>query len=100
MATIKHTKKLVEEIAVIGIACRFPGAENYQQFWTNLVEKRNSITEIPADRWDWQAYYGDPQSGAKTNSKWGGFLDGVDLLMLHFLKYLPGKQNSWTLNSA
>src|SRR3989338_9328195 len=59
-------------VAVIGMACRFPGAENYQQFWNNLVNSINSITEVPQDRWNWQDYWGDPQEeNNKTNSKWG-----------------------------
>ena len=49
-------------IAVIGIACRFPGARNYQEYWANLLIGRNSVSEIPADRFRWQDFYGDPQN--------------------------------------
>ncbi|UUZ86380.1 type I polyketide synthase [Paenibacillus sp. P26] len=67
------------DIAIIGMACRFPGARNYEEFWENLKEGRSSIQEIPKDRWDWKAYWGDPQKERnKSNSKWGGFIDDVD----------------------
>ena len=68
----------VEPIAIIGISGQFPGASNIDEFWENLIEGKDCITEIPSDRWDWQEYYGDPTKEAnKTNIKWGGFIDGV-----------------------
>ncbi|HEY8027484.1 MAG TPA: SDR family NAD(P)-dependent oxidoreductase, partial [Burkholderiaceae bacterium] len=67
------------DIAIIGMACRFPGAENYQQFWENLCQGISSITEVPNSRWDKDAYYsGDVQDKNKSVSKWGGFVDGVE----------------------
>ncbi|MBJ9987818.1 SDR family NAD(P)-dependent oxidoreductase [Paenibacillus sp. S28] len=68
-----------KDIAIIGMACRFPGAQNYDEFWDNLKEGRSSIQEIPKERWDWRDYWGDPQSGKnKSNSKWGGFIRDAD----------------------
>lgn len=66
-------------IAIIGLSGRYPGAGDLEQFWRNLEQGRDCITEVPADRWDHARYY-DPTPGrpGKTNSKWGGFLDGVD----------------------
>lgn len=67
------------DFAVIGMACRFPGAENYAQYWENLIQGKNCVAEIPKDRWDWQAYFGDPRTDTnKTNIKWGGFIDDID----------------------
>jgi len=72
----KQTRKSEEEketdIAIIGMACRFPGANHYEEFWENLKQGRSGIQEIPRDRWDWEAYWGDPQTGNnKSNCKWG-----------------------------
>ncbi|KAF0866047.1 SDR family NAD(P)-dependent oxidoreductase [Pseudomonas sp. LD120] len=68
-----------EDIAVIGISGRFPEAEDVEQFFRNLKEGRDCISEIPANRWDWREYYGDPHREVdKTNVKWGGFIQGVD----------------------
>ncbi|WP_440119139.1 SDR family NAD(P)-dependent oxidoreductase [Paenibacillus sp. QZ-Y1] len=68
-----------QDIAIIGVAGRYPGAQNIHEFWDNLRSGTDSITEIPADRWDQEQVY-DPAPGTpgKTYGRWGGFLDGVD----------------------
>ncbi|MGC2743470.1 MAG: SDR family NAD(P)-dependent oxidoreductase, partial [Candidatus Angelobacter sp.] len=48
-----------QEIAIIGMAGRYPQAENLEEFWKNLQNGRDSITEIPLERWDHSLYY-DP----------------------------------------
>jgi acyl transferase domain-containing protein/NAD(P)H-dependent flavin oxidoreductase YrpB (nitropropane dioxygenase family)/NAD(P)-dependent dehydrogenase (short-subunit alcohol dehydrogenase family) len=68
-------------IAVIGTAALFPGAVGIDQFWANVVEGADGISEVPAHRWNVDRYY-DPEAvvrdaGAKTPSKWGGFLPDV-----------------------
>ncbi|MHC6085586.1 SDR family NAD(P)-dependent oxidoreductase [Ralstonia solanacearum] len=68
-----------DDIAVIGVSGRFPMADDVEQFFRNLQDGRDCISEIPASRWDWREYYGDPHRQAdKTNVKWGGFIHGVD----------------------
>lgn len=67
------------DAAVIGIACRFPGANDPETFWDNLINGRVGVREVPADRWDWRDYYGDPREPNRIQSKWGGFIDDVDL---------------------
>ncbi|WP_203856082.1 type I polyketide synthase [Plantactinospora mayteni] len=39
----------VEPIAVVGMACRLPGARDVDQFWRNLIEGRESITFFTPD---------------------------------------------------
>ncbi|MBT2288312.1 SDR family NAD(P)-dependent oxidoreductase [Paenibacillus albidus] len=68
-----------KDIAIVGISGRYPGAQNIEAYWENLREGKDCITEIPADRWDFSRYYdADKTKAGKTNSKWGGFLEGVD----------------------
>ncbi|AIQ12430.1 SDR family NAD(P)-dependent oxidoreductase [Paenibacillus durus] len=68
-----------QEIAIIGMAGRYPGARNVEQFWQNLRSGKDSITEIPTSRWDHRRYYdAAPGTAGKTYGQWGGFLDGVD----------------------
>ena len=68
-----------DKIAITGMACYFPGAPDIAKFWHNLTQARNSVREIPAQRWDWRLIHGDPKKERnKTNSKWGGFEDGID----------------------
>ncbi|GFE26858.1 SDR family NAD(P)-dependent oxidoreductase [Streptomyces nigrescens] len=65
-------------IAVVGMSGRFPQAEDLDAFWHNLRDGRDCIAEVPADRWDWRALFGDPRrEPGRTNVKWGGFMDGV-----------------------
>ena len=78
-ATTTKRRSTSKDIAIIGMACRFPGANDYTQFWNNLIHQVNSIREIPRTRWDWREHYGNPQTEAnKTNIKWGGFIDDID----------------------
>lgn len=68
-----------EPVAVIGMACRLPGAANLVDYWSLLIEGRDAVTEVPDDRWDPDRYYDPrPATEGRTNSRWGGFLSGVD----------------------
>lgn len=64
-----------EEIAIIGMDATFPGADNTDEFWKNLMEHRNVITEIPEERWNGDDYYSPEYQEGKTNSKWGAFVE-------------------------
>lgn len=67
-----------EPIAIIGMSCRFPGADNIDDFWRNLMNRVDSVREIPADRWDVDRYY-DPEGAPGTMpTREGGFVDGID----------------------
>ena len=80
----------LDGIAVIGIAARFPGAEDCHQFWENLKNVTCSIREVPAQRWDADRYYSPVSEDAnKSVSKWGGFVDGVDLFDPMFFGISP-----------
>lgn len=66
----------LEDIAVIGLSGCFPGATDIETFWKNLQDGKDSISEIPQERWNWQDYWGDPKTeNNKTNVKWAGFAD-------------------------
>jgi len=69
------------DVAIVGMSCVFPGAPNVEQFWANIVAGVDSVTEVPADRWDTDLYYDEhaftENAGVKTPSKWGGFLPDV-----------------------
>lgn len=68
-----------EPIAVIGMSCRFPGADNPEAFWQLLRDGVDMIREVPADRWNKQAFYHpDASMPGKAISYWGGFLENVD----------------------
>ncbi|MFF4407200.1 SDR family NAD(P)-dependent oxidoreductase [Streptomyces sp. NPDC001404] len=78
------------DVAVVGVAGRYPGASNIREFWRNLVDGKNCVTEIPADRWDHGRYYdADKHAVGKTYAKWGGFLDGADRFDALFFNISP-----------
>ncbi|UXA08639.1 SDR family NAD(P)-dependent oxidoreductase [Mycobacterium sp. SMC-2] len=68
-----------EPVAVVGIGCRFPGdVTGPESFWELLVEGRNAISGIPADRWDAEAFYSpDPLTPGHMTTKWGGFVRDI-----------------------
>lgn len=67
-----------EPIAVVGMACRFPGAANPEQFWHLLDSGTDAVTEIPAQRWDIDEYYHpDPDQAGMMYTRHGAFLDDV-----------------------
>src|SRR5579883_484751 len=67
------------DIAIVGMSCRFPCSGDYEEYWQNLISQKNCIREVPADRWNWRQYFGDPRlEFNKTSVKWGGFIDDID----------------------
>uniref|UniRef100_UPI00190F2FA0 beta-ketoacyl [acyl carrier protein] synthase domain-containing protein n=1 Tax=Geminicoccus flavidas TaxID=2506407 RepID=UPI00190F2FA0 len=66
-------------IAVTGLACRYPGADDADGYWEQIATGRDAITEVPPERWDIDAWYDpDPDRPGKISSRWGGFLRGID----------------------
>ncbi|RUO95230.1 amino acid adenylation domain-containing protein [Corallococcus sp. AB018] len=67
------------DVAIIGVSGRFPGGQDVFDFWKTLTSGKDPVTEIPAERWDWRAWFGEAHGGPnKTHIKWGSFLDGID----------------------
>lgn len=81
-----------EPIAIIGMACRFPGgADSPQAFWDLLHNGVNAVKEVPRERWDIDAYY-DPDMDVpgKMNTRWGGFLEEpTDMFDAYFFGISP-----------
>jgi amino acid adenylation domain-containing protein len=71
-----------EPIAIIGVGCRFPGADGPAAFWRLLRDGVDAIGEIPPDRWNVDA-------AGPTASRWGGFLDRVDQFDPQFFGISP-----------
>ena len=69
----------IEPLAIVGMACRLPGANNLAEYWRMLIEGRSAIDEIPADRFNQELYY-DPIVGTpgKSYSKLAAVLANRD----------------------
>ncbi|MFB7699452.1 polyketide synthase, partial [Streptomyces sp. NPDC056099] len=79
-----------EPIAVVGLACRFPGGESPEAFWGLLVAGGDAIGEVPADRWDAEAFHDvDPSAAGRTVARRAGFLDRVDGFDARFFGISP-----------
>ena len=69
-----------EPLAIVGMACRFPGGGSTPSaFWRVLADGIDATGDLPADRWDVDAFY-DPTPGTpgKMYVRRGAFLDRVD----------------------
>ena len=67
------------DIAIVGMSCLFPKARNLNEFWTNIVSKKDCISDIPETHWDPKDYFSeDLKDPDKTYCKRGGFLPFVE----------------------
>lgn len=85
-----YEKNMTDDIAIIGIAGRYPMAEDLKQFWKNLKSGKDCVTEIPDTRWNHGLYF-DPEKGklGKSYAKWGGFLEDVEKFDPLFFNITP-----------
>jgi len=89
-----ESKTANEPIAIIGMSCRFPGAQDIFEFWQLLRDGRDAITEVPASRWEINDFYDpNPDIPGKMNTRWGGFLDEVAEFDPEFFGISPREAN-------
>ncbi|MDZ8033650.1 SDR family NAD(P)-dependent oxidoreductase [Nostoc sp. DedSLP04] len=71
-------------IAIIGMGCRFPKAENPEAFWQLLHQGIDAISEVPRSRWN----------ASNSQVRWGGFLEQVDRFDPQFFGISPREAES------
>ncbi|MGK7875558.1 MAG: beta-ketoacyl synthase N-terminal-like domain-containing protein [Xenococcaceae cyanobacterium] len=76
-----------EDIAIVGIGCRFPGANNPEAFWQLLRDGVDAIAHYPTARPNAGAFY----DGGKTPALWGGFLEDVEQFDPQFFRISPAE---------
>ncbi|NEP27176.1 GNAT family N-acetyltransferase [Moorena sp. SIO3I6] len=83
--------QLENGIAIIGMACRFPGnADSPQKYWSLLCNAIDAITEVPLNRWDIENYYNsDKNQPGKISSRYGGFISEFDKFDADFFHISP-----------
>ena len=81
-----------EPIAIVAVACRFPGAPDPEAYWEVLSGGVDAIREIPDDRFDVDEYYDpDPDAPGKIYTRYGGFLDGHRRIRSGVLRHLAAR---------
>ncbi|RKZ75435.1 MAG: short-chain dehydrogenase, partial [Candidatus Parabeggiatoa sp. nov. 1] len=89
-------KSQKEPIAIVGVACRFPGgADNPALFWQLLHNGVDATTEFPAERWNIENYYNaDPDKRGKIYTRQGAFLQNIDQFSPEFFRISPREAES------
>ena len=65
-------------IAVVGMGCRFAGAQDLQAYWEMIASGRDGFGPVPADRWDAEAFFdANPRATDKSYAPAGGFIEDV-----------------------
>ncbi len=78
----------VDGIAIVGMACRFPGARNLDEFWNMLETGGDAITDGRADNGALNGVFGSPYLESETLRK-GGFIDEIDHFDSRFFRISP-----------
>nr|WP_063779214.1 type I polyketide synthase [Kibdelosporangium sp. MJ126-NF4]CTQ96553.1 Malonyl CoA-acyl carrier protein transacylase (EC 2.3.1.39) [Kibdelosporangium sp. MJ126-NF4] len=76
-----------EHVAVVGVACRFPGSSTPEEFWELLTGGRDAIGEVPPGRWE----HFVPDVADHDLPRQGGFLDDVAGFDAEFFGISPGE---------
>lgn len=80
---------VLEDVAIVGMAGRFPAARNIREYWENLNAGKDCITEVPSSRWDWRRFDALRSPSGKPLSRWGGFIEDVDCFDTQFFHVSP-----------
>ncbi len=77
-----------EEIAIVGMACRFPGAPDIDSYWSQLEAGYDAVTDGRRDPGPWEGVVGDTAAEEGIYRR-GGFVEGIDLFDAEFFGIRP-----------
>ncbi|MEX1364910.1 MAG: acyltransferase domain-containing protein, partial [Nannocystaceae bacterium] len=69
-----------EPIAVVGLACRFPGGADQRSLWQSLCAGRHTVQQVGDSRWSVSRYHcDDAVSPGRAHTRWASLLDDEQL---------------------
>jgi acyl transferase domain-containing protein/NAD(P)-dependent dehydrogenase (short-subunit alcohol dehydrogenase family) len=75
----KENKNKLCPIAIVGIGCLFPKADSPEEYWANIREGVDAITDIPETHWKPEDYFDEDKTAPDmTYAKRGGFINPQD----------------------
>ncbi|WP_292938471.1 type I polyketide synthase [Noviherbaspirillum sp.] len=80
-----------EDIAIVGIGCRMPGAPNKEAFWRALAGGQDGISAVPKERWDVEVLNREGVLGTTRIPAEGGFIDGLEEFDAAFFRIAPSE---------
>jgi len=90
MAKTRNPAEPKSAIAVVGLACRLPGAASPAELWSLLKAGTDAVAEIPPDRWDVNGFFHpDPNRPGKMYTRAGGFIADIDKFDAGFFGISP-----------
>ncbi len=77
------------DVAVVGMAARFPGADNLDEYWSMLVEGRNGTGDLPIGRWSEYAHDEIMSRKMEEQNVTGGYLSDISSFDAEFFGLSP-----------
>ena len=82
-----------DAIAIVGMACRFPGAEDVAAYWRLLDAAASGVSEQRNGSASWSGILGDAAAGDRVIRQ-GAFVDGLDQFDASFFRISPAEARS------
>lgn len=78
-STIPNPFTRPDDIAIVGVSALFPGSQDANGFWQDILAGKDCLSDVPASHWRIEDYFdADPNAPDKTYAKRGGFLQNID----------------------
>ena len=84
----RRQKPQEDGIAIVGMACRFPGAPDLAAFWRQIEAGECAVMEGRRDPGSWDGILGDPEAKSALH-RFGGFVDELDRFDAKFFDVRP-----------